>query len=56
MSYNNHDKDDPNAVKYTKDTNLKNLINILNEADNNSIEDDEDFELMQIFLMAKGLK
>lgn len=51
MSYNNHDKDDPNGTKYqrskTAAINLRNLSEIET--------DDENYELMQIYLMAKAI-
>lgn len=51
MSFNNHDKDDPNGRKYGKSTDIqrKNIAELLDIPDT-----EDDFNAMQIYLMAKS--
>lgn len=50
MSFNNHDSEDPNGKKYGHKAKV--IKAIVNDID----DDSEDFELMQVFLMAKAMK
>jgi len=51
MSFNNHDAEDPNGKKYGHRNKVVQAI--VNDVDD---EVDENFELMQVYLMAKAMK
>jgi len=50
MSFNNHDADDPNGKKFGHRNKV--VSSLVHDID----DDSEDFELMQVYLMAKAMK